>query len=174
MTFGDVLSIALMVVLTITTTWAGIVAFSVIFSARARAAATALTDRPGRQVGIGVILFGLAAAGSVSLASKGGPVAIVGFMIIAAVLAVAVLGSAGLALVVSERLRALDPKYSALEATARGAGLCVAAGLIPVIGWFFLFPAAVWASLGAGFTALTARKQPVFLVEKTPAPIAEL
>src|SRR4051812_33863567 len=105
MTFGDVLTIALMVVLTVVTTWAGIIAFSVLFSSKARAAAAALTAAPGRQIGTGFAVFVVAAAAAVTLMGKGGPLAASGFVIAAAVLAVAMLGSSGLALVVSERLR---------------------------------------------------------------------
>ena len=174
MTFGDVLTIALMVVLTVVTTWAGIVAFSVLFSSKARAAAAALTAAPGRQIGTGFAVFVVAAIAAVSLMGKGGPLAMGGFLIAAAVLSVAMLGSSGLALVVSERLRGLDAKYSALEATSRGAALCVAAGLIPVIGWFFLFPAAVWASLGVGVNVLFFKPRAAVEPVAVPAPVAEL
>ncbi|MBC7808902.1 MAG: hypothetical protein H7145_22440, partial [Akkermansiaceae bacterium] len=131
MTFGDVLAITLLIVVTIVTLWAGIVAFTVVFSRRAQVAANSLTDAPGRQVGVGAVIAVIAGTLSVVLMGRGGPVAAFGFAVLAAALAVAVLGSAGLALVVSGRLRELDPRYSALSATTRGAALAVAAGLIP-------------------------------------------
>ena len=166
MTFGDVLAITLLIVVTVVTLWAGIVAFTVLFSRRAQVAANALTDAPGKQVGTGVLIALIAGTLSVSLMGRGGPIAAVGFAILAAVLALAVLGSAGLALVVAERIRGLDPKYSSLSATARGVGL------IPIIGWFFLLPAALFASLGAGTAALTARKQDTRQVDPQAVPLA--
>ena len=168
MTFGDVLAITLLIVVTVVTLWAGIVAFTVIFSRRAQVAANALTDAPGKQVGLGIGIFALSALVSVALMSKGGPISIIGFAIAASVLAVAVLGSAGLALVVAERIRGLEPTQSRLTATFQGAALAVAAGLIPVIGWFFLLPAAVFASLGAGISAMTAKPKP----ERQAVPLA--
>ena len=159
MTLGDVLSIALMIVVTVVTVWTGILAFTVLFARRAQIAANALTDTPGKQLGIGALLalaFGIL---SVTLMGQGGPVAALGFLILAAGLALALVGSSGLALIMAERLRRLDSSHSLLAANARGAALAVAVGLIPIIGWFFLFPAALLASLGAGFTALTMKKQ---------------
>lgn len=173
MTFGDVLAITLLIVVTVVTLWAGIVAFTVIFSRRAQIAANALTDAPGKQIGIGAVVALVAGTLSVVLMGRGGPVAAFGFAILAATLAVAVLGSAGLALALSVRLRELDARYSPLSATTRGAALAVAAGLIPIIGWFFLMPAALFASLGAGFTAMRTRKQPTVTSSESQAvPVA--
>ena len=157
MTFGDVLAIALVVVVSVVTLWAGIAAFAVLFSARARAAARGLCDAPGRQIAVGAGFALAAGIVSVILMTKGGPVSIVGFALLAAALSVGVLGSAGLALVVGDRLRAQDAALSPLGATLRGAALCVAAGLIPVIGWFFVMPVALLASLGAGVSVLFAK-----------------
>jgi hypothetical protein len=172
MTFGDVLAITLLIVVTVVTLWAGIVAFTVLFSRRAQVAANALTDTPGKQIGIGAVVALLAGTLSVVLMGRGGPVAAFGFAILAAALAVAVLGSAGLALALSVRLRELDARYSPLSAATRGAALAVAAGLIPIIGWFFLMPAALFASLGAGFTAMRATKQTASQSESQPVPVA--
>jgi hypothetical protein len=166
MTFGDVLAITLLIVVTVITLWAGIVAFSVVFSGKARIAAQALTERPGRQIGFGFLIAAVSTGITIAFLSKGGPVASIGFFIAAAIMALAVMGSAGLAMVVAERLKQLDTTYSPLSSTVRGAALSVAVGLIPVIGWFFLFPAALCASLGAGMTALTTRKRPAVAVEE--------
>lgn len=172
MTFGDVLAITLLIVVTVVTLWAGIVAFTVVFSRRAQVAANALTDAPGKQVGIGALVALVAGILSVTLMGRGGPVAALGFLILAAALAVAVVGSAGLALLIGARLRDQDARYSPLSSTTRGAALAVAAGLIPVIGWFFLMPAALFASLGAGFTALRTKKQVATQSEPQPVPVA--
>lgn len=172
MTFGDVLAITLLIVVTVVTLWAGIVAFTVVFSRRAQVAANALTDAPGKQVGIGAIVALITGILSVVLMGRGGPIAALGFAVLAAALAIAVLGSAGVALVIAVRLRELDTRYSPLSATTRGAALAVAAGLIPVIGWFFLLPAALLASLGAGFSAMRAKKQVVVQAEPQAIPIA--
>ena len=158
MTFGDVLAITLVIALTITTLWAGIVAFAVLFARRAQVAANALSDAPGKHIGIGFAVALVTGGVSVSLMTAGGPVAIIGFALLAATLAVAVLGSAGVALLVSERLREQDPNLPRLQSTASGAALAVAAGLLPIIGWFFLMPALLLASLGAGVFALRAKQ----------------
>ncbi|MBC8138047.1 MAG: hypothetical protein H8F28_19370 [Fibrella sp.] len=172
MTFGDVLAITLLIVVTVVTLWAGIVAFTVVFSRRAQMAANALTDTPGKQIGIGALVALISGTLSVVLMGRGGPIAALGFAILAAALAVAVLGSAGLALAIAVRLRELDARYSPLSATTRGAALAVAAGLIPIIGWFFLMPAALFASLGAGFTAMRTKKQTAPQSEPQAIPVA--
>ncbi len=169
MTFGDVLSITLLIVVTVVTLWAGIVAFAVIFSRRAQVAADALTASPGKQVGIGVLVAAVVGLLSVSLMTAGGPVSAVGFAVLAAALALAVLGSSGLALVVAARLREMDARYSPLSSVAGGAALAVAAGLLPLVGWFFIMPVSLFASLGAGVAALTAKLKTVTQIERQPS-----
>ncbi|MBC8143225.1 MAG: hypothetical protein H7Y38_17500 [Armatimonadetes bacterium] len=154
MTFGDVLAITLLITVTITTLWAGLVAFTVLFSRRAQVAANALKDAPGKQIGIGALIALVAGTISVMLMTAGGPVAMIGFAMLAAALALAVLGSSGIALLIAERLQTLEPGQSRLRGATVGAALAVATGLLPVIGWFFLMPALLFASLGAGLAAL--------------------
>ena len=166
MTFGDVLAITLLIGVTIVTLWAGIVAFTVIFSRRAQVAANTLSDAPGKRIGIGALIALVAGFVSVSLITGGGPIAMLGFAALAATLALAVLGSAGVALLIAERLQALEPSQSRLRGATVGAALAVATGLLPVIGWFFLMPLLLLASLGAGASALLTKAETKPLPER--------
>ena len=172
MTIGDVLAHALLIAVTIGTLWAGIVAFTVIFSRRAQVAANALVDAPGKHIGIGLGIATVAGIVSVMLLTAGGPVAIVGIAVLAAALALAVLGSSGVALIIAERLQTLSPGQSRLRGAMGGAALAVATGLLPVVGWFFLMPALLMASLGAGVAALRAKTSPASAPEPQAAAYA--
>ncbi len=172
MTFGDVLAITLLITVTILTLWAGIVAFTVLFSRRAQVAANALSDAPGKRIGLGALIATIAGTVSVMLMTAGGPVAIIGFAVIAAALALAVLGSSGIALLIAERLQTMEPSQSRLRGATVGAALAVATGLLPVIGWFFLMPVMVVASLGAGFVALRTKSAPASAPERQAVPFA--
>lgn len=172
MTFGDVLAITLLITVTITTLWAGLIAFTVLFARRAQVAANALVDAPGKRIGIGAVIALIAGTVSVILLTAGGPVAILGFAVLAAALALAVLGSSGITLLIAERLQLLEPAQSRLRGATVGAALAVATGLLPVIGWFFLMPALLFASLGAGFAALRTKATPAPAPERQAVPLA--
>jgi hypothetical protein len=89
-----------------------------------------------------------------------GIVKLIGWALLVALFATSTFGGAGLAHLVGERIGKLDSQISPYVALARGAGLIVLMGLVPVFGWFAFVPAALLTSLGAGFQALLIRAQP--------------
>jgi hypothetical protein len=160
MTNGDVLFYVSIIVTILVTLWATILTVGLVFSSRTQHAAQLLERAPGRMLGIGAVLalagIGL---GLVLVNSKNGLVMFFGWVLLALTLCIAMVGSAGLAKLVSGRLQGLAPTQSALTALARGGALLLAAGGLPAVGWVLIFPLQLFASLGAGMQALTARQR---------------
>ncbi len=158
MAFGDVLMVIALILGAASTLWAGIVVFSLLFPAKVRTAREHLEQRAGRAVGGGLITALLAGGVGLVLANlPNGLVKLIGWGVLLGLLTLAVLGSAGIASLVSERIGRADETLSPLAATGRAAGLMVAAGFMPLVGWFVIGPLALAASLGAGLVAVLAK-----------------
>lgn len=171
MTFGDVLIVVAGLAALVATLWTGTLVFALLFPRRAHAAGAAAADRPAFR---GLVGFALALVTGLLFIpfSKLGGLAIVGWVMLGVMIAVAVLGSAGLSLLVSERIRGLDSAVRPLPALGKASLLLIGSGLIPVVGWFALFPAYLFVSLGAGIAAVfdrgALRPEPVAV---TPPPV---
>ena len=160
MTNGDVVFYLSIILTVLTTLWAAILAVGLLFSAKTRQAGQLLESAPGRAIGLGALqaLLGIG-LGIALLSSKNGLLMLFGWVLLALVLCVALVGSAGLAQLVSKRMQALAPEHSGLVVLARGGALLIATGALPAVGWVLLFPLQLFASLGAGFQALTSRER---------------
>jgi hypothetical protein len=78
-----------------------------------------------------------------------------GWILIALVLALSSLGSAGLAAKMGEQLATRSHNFSAFGAFLRGALILELAAFFPVLGWFFVVPLTTVTSIGAtGFALL--------------------
>jgi hypothetical protein len=88
-----------------------------------------------------------------------------GFFALCCVLALAFVGSGGLAKLVSERLREAGGADRAYPAVSKSAMLIVLASILPVFGWFFVAPITFCVSLGAGVMSILGRA-----VVNVPAP----
>ena len=160
MTFGDVLAYLAFILATASTLWAAILTIGLVFSKKVAHAAGLLEHTPGKTIGLGVVLALLGIGlGLVLLNSKNGLGMLIGWVFLAITLFVALIGSAGLALVLSGRMQRLAPTQSALAMLARGGALLIGAGMLPGVGWILLFPLQLFSSLGAGIQALTARER---------------
>lgn len=167
---GDVLAVVAAVVGIGATLWAAILAFTVLFQNRVRQSAElALHWKPTLLWGAGSALiaggFGLVLANQPNGLGK-----LIGYVLLLGLLSVAVLGSAGLAWLTGKRVIRLNPAHSTLGATGRGAALLIAAGFLPVLGWFGFFPILALLSLGAGTRALFRRVRVAPVVEKAAEP----
>jgi hypothetical protein len=101
-----------------------------------------------------VIVIALAIPIMVLLALPLGPAKFLGWLLLAASLALSSIGSAGIAAHLAERL-AHQSNLSGLGAFVRGAVLLELAAFFPVIGWFFLWPLLLITAFGAtGFALL--------------------
>jgi hypothetical protein len=101
-----------------------------------------------------VIVIVLAIPIIILLALPFGPAKFLGWILLAASLALSSIGSAGIAAHLADRL-AGQSHFSALGAFVRGAVLLELAAFFPVIGWFFLWPLILITAFGAtGFALL--------------------
>ena len=160
MTQGDVLAVLAFILATLVTLWASILAAGLIFSEKTRHAAQLAEAAPGKTIlaGAGLSAVGVG-IGLVLINSKAGLLMLFGWILLSMTLCIAMIGSAGLARVVSGRMQSLAPTQSALAMLARGGALLIGAGLLPGVGWVLLFPLQLFASLGAGFQAVTSRER---------------
>ncbi len=112
-------------------------------------------NSPGRAFVIGLVnalFFGVLAA----IFAQGGDVGgLIALLILLALLAVASVGLAGINQIVQERLYA---GIGGVKVGLKTAVLLIAAGLVPLLGWFVLTPFLLLISLGAGITTLVRRK----------------
>lgn len=155
---GDVLAVVAGIVGIGATLWAAIVVFAVLFPARVKRAAL-LAEQEWRKSllwGAGVA-FAAGGFGLILANQPNGLLRFVGWVLLLGLLAVAVLGAAGLADLTAKRVLRLNPGHSQLGATGRGAALLVAAGFLPILGWFAFFPVQALLALGAGARALLHR-----------------
>ena len=78
-----------------------------------------------------------------------GPAKFAGWILIAASLALSSIGSAGIAAHLGEQMKRAGNEFTPLGGFIRGAVILQLAAFFPVLGWFFLWPLALIASLGA-------------------------
>jgi hypothetical protein len=101
-----------------------------------------------------VIVIALTIPIIILLALPFGPAKFIGWILLAASLALSSIGSAGIAAHLANRL-AQQSNLSGLGAFVRGAVLLGLAAFFPVIGWFFLWPLLLITAFGAtGFALL--------------------
>jgi hypothetical protein len=102
-----------------------------------------------------VIVIALTIPIVILLALPFGPAKFLGWILLAASLAVSSIGSAGLAAHLGERMKQTGNNYSPLSAFLRGSIVLELAAFFPVLGWFFLWPLALSTAFGAtGFALL--------------------
>src|SRR5207244_1031003 len=87
-------------------------------------------------------------------------VKLVGWALLSYLLAISAVGGGGLALLVGERIGRMEPGISRFSALARGAGLIVVMGLVPLFGWFAYVPLVIVIAIGAGGQAIFSRPRP--------------
>ena len=167
MTLGDVLAVVMGVLAIGTALWATLVGAAVLFPRKAQIACDALQQKTWHTVGVGFALVLLAGVGGLALVNvPNGLIQLIGWLFVIGLLLCACLGSAGLALLVSVRIRERDKRTRPLAALRVGAGLLVCAGFLPIVGWLVVFPVSLAASVGAGIAALTASSR-----RKIPSPL---
>ena len=102
-----------------------------------------------------VIVIALAIPIVILLALPFGPAKFIGWILLAASLALSSIGSAGIAAHLGERMKKTGSNFSPLGAFIRGAVVLELAAFFPVLGWFFLWPLALITAFGAtGFALL--------------------
>lgn len=154
MTIGDVFSVVAGVLGSFLTLWAAVVAAGLLFPGPTARARVSLGD-PKRAVGRGLLI--VATLGVLSIAMSANPFPLVkglGLILLFWLLAVSILGTAGVASAVGRRIQDLDPGMAEYPATVRGAAFVVGGTLLPILGWLAFGPVLFLASLGAGWPAV--------------------
>jgi len=84
-----------------------------------------------------------------------GPAKFLGWILLAASLALSSIGSAGIAAHLGEQMKHKGSNYTPLSAFIRGAITLELATFFPILGWFFLWPVVLITAFGAtGFALL--------------------
>ena len=174
MTIGDVLAV-IAAVLLVGSAWAAtILVVALAFPARVARAGAKLTAAPGRCAGRGfgvMLAVGLLAA--VSVRTGRGRSSCWRLLILGAAGVVAALGSAAMVRLLGERIDAMGSPMAPFASLTRASVLYVAAGFLPVIGWFFVLPAALLLSVGAAASPCCARRRSRRPVAYAPTSLAE-
>ncbi len=112
-------------------------------------------NSPGRAFVIGLVNF-LFFGVLIAIFAQGGDIGgLIAGTILLALLAVTAVGLAAINQIVQGRLY---PNNSGVKSGLKTAVLLIAAGLVPLLGWFVLTPILLLISLGAAIIALVRRK----------------
>lgn len=159
MTIGDVLATVAGILAACASLWAAILVMLLLFSKRTEAVAERIEHMPWRCAGMGILALFSAGIITVILVNQpNGLFKLLGWLSLAFLLALAAFGSAGLSRVVAHRILAADPNVPPFRAAGYSAGLLVATGLLPVLGWLIL-AVSLLTSLGAATLTLWRRKK---------------
>lgn len=172
MTIGDVLAV-MAAVFVVGATWAATILLAALaFPAKTTLAQQKIVSAPGaslaRGLGLALVLGVLAAV----FWSRPGPARLIGGLLLAALGALAAVGSAGIARLVGERIQAVGSHMNPFAMLTRGTILYVAAGFLPIIGWFLVAPVALLLSVGGGAAAFLTKSKKATVQEGviSPAP----
>jgi len=153
-TIGDVLTVIGFIAGIYVSIWALIVGFALLFANRAAVARAHLAETPWRVLILGTSLAIIGGFLVVVLIGLHNPITtLMGWILALEMIAMAVVGGSGLALVMGVRMQQMDRRCSPFRGMARSAGLMVLAALLPVFGWAVALISTL-ASLGAGFQAI--------------------
>lgn len=157
---GDVFSVVATLVGICVTAWAMITGSALLFQNGAYKAKSCYQRAPwkGLFAGLGVTAF-FTVISLVFLALPLPFSKMIGTSILLGLMALATCGASGIALLIADRIVALDPSISRYNALVRAGAIMAIAGVFPVFGWLFVAPILVIASVGYGTSALFATAQ---------------
>jgi hypothetical protein len=104
------------------------------------------------------------------LALPFGPAKFIGWVLLAAALALSSIGSAGIAAQLSEQMKKAGNTFTPLGGFIRGSIVLELAAFFPVLGWFFIWPLMLIMAFGSTAFALLNWK-PQEKAVRTPEPI---
>lgn len=148
-------------------------AWWLLFPALITRAQTRIEKSLARSFWLGlVIVIALTIPIVILLALPFGPAKFIGWILIAASLALSSIGSAGIAAHLGERMKQAGNNYTSLSAFVRGSVVLELAAFFPILGWLFLLPLALITAFGAtGFALLNwMPREKTQISSATPAP----
>lgn len=159
MTIGDVLAFVAGIGALCVSVWALLIGMALLCSQRAQDVQRVLETRAWRALLSGIVLAAFVGGGALALANgPNGALKLVGWALLASLLALGVLGGGGWVRLLANRVAQAEPNASHFSALMRGGALLIAAGLVPLVGWFLLVPLTILTSLGAAWSAVRPRK----------------
>ncbi|MBN9503353.1 MAG: hypothetical protein BGO01_20935 [Armatimonadetes bacterium 55-13] len=140
--------------------WALMISVALVFPSKAVNARKRIAAKPWASFFTGMALWLTLGILGFGMVANPLPLAkLMGWTVVMSLLSVASVGASGLVLLASERLRALAPEMTSYSSIAKSAAVIVTAGLVPLLGWFLVVPFLVFASTGAGLSALMQRSE---------------
>lgn len=150
-TIGDSLTVVSLVAALGLSTWATLVAITLLLPTRSQQAQRALTQRTGASFGYGLVVGIAFLMIGIILLNVPNPIAkILGIGVFGSWMLLMGLGAAGLIRELQSRMHSEDSHFSGLLALVRGATWVVLSTMLPFIGWFFIGPLMIVACTGAG------------------------
>jgi len=153
MYLGDVLAWVAGIIGFALTSWATILASGLLFESRARLSRVEIEQSTGRVFFRGALLMATVGTLSFSLVNHPFPLLkLVGFGVLAWLLAAAAIGIAGISLLIADRIRN-HQEMPVFTAQSRASAITVAVSMVPIVGWLLFAPAVFLFGLGAGWRA---------------------
>lgn len=155
LSLGDVLAVVGLVLGVGISSWALVIAMSLLFEDRSKHAARTIQESPWKTGLIGLAFHAsLGTIGFVLLSVPNPGAKLAGSLVLLALIMVTTVGVAGLVGLAARRIRQLDPNMSAYGALSRATTCVVIPCMLPLVGWLLLGPVVLCLGLGAGMRAM--------------------
>jgi hypothetical protein len=158
-TIGDSFAVVAVLLGVGITAWAMILAFALMFPARSDRSRTEFELGPVKSFWIGLISLVTLGTLAIGLANAPlPPVKLLGTGLILLLISLGMMGLSGLSLMISARIRAMEPSLSLYASLCRATMLVVIACFFPFVGWFLVAPILFTMGLGVGMLTLRGRE----------------
>lgn len=118
-------------------------------------------------VGAGIWVFSALFLAAMLQEGRRAPLQLLGWASVAPMLTASVVGGAGIARLLSQRIRAQMKNDAALPALIGGALCTTLSGLLPVVGWLVFFPVMTFIAVGSGALGILSKRR---VAEAVPRP----
>ena len=141
-----------------------------------------LERKPVASLFLGLLFWGVTLLLGTTLLKEGNPggAQLLGWIVMAPMLASAIIGGAAFAELVGSRIRPRMQNDSRILALVGGALCTTLAALLPVVGWVVFLPIIGFMSIGAGALGLLSRRrvaeqsEPTLVEQPQTAPVAQV
>ncbi len=155
LTQGDVIAVIAGILLWTVSGWCLVLGSATLFRDKTRLARDAAESAPWRVLLFGALIVAVGVfVGSALSNIPNGLTRLLGFSAFLGLFALGLIGAAGVATLVGERLRHMDANLSPYAALSRGTVVLVVGCLFPLLGWLVFAPILLFVSVGAGVRAL--------------------
>ncbi len=162
---GDVFAIVVTLTGIFLSVWAMIVGLGLLFDSKVTEAAERIEANPLRQILLGALIAVVPGVLTFAMAVSAFPMLkLLGLIGLLSILLVGVFGAGGIAKVIGKRISSYSPETNSFSAYSKGAALMVGSCFVPILGWLFVAPLFLFASLGAGWSGLRVRSSSSELV----------